>query len=92
MDRKTQELLDSLSEEELLAFLYARYGIKEPQYEECSKEEYESVWGTKDEPLTFERLKKILCSEYEYKLIPYWNNGGGILDQISGREPDGYRY
>lgn len=92
MDKKTQEFLDSFSEEGLLAFFYAIYGIKEPQYEECSKEEYESVCGTKDEPSTFERLEKILCSKYEYKCIPYWNNGGGILDQISGREPDGYRY
>lgn len=94
MDKKTQEFLDSFSEEELLAFLYAIYGIKEPQYEECSKEEYESVCGTKDGPFTLEILEKMLCSDeyYKYRCIPYWNNGGGILNQISGREPDGYRY
>ena len=91
IDKKEKEKLDRLSDEELMACLAILYGTKIPQWEKCSKEEYEKYYGKKCDSLT-EILEKYLLSPNTYKCVPYWNNGGGILDQISGREPDGYNY
>ena len=52
---------------------------KEAVFKPCSKEEYER--GMKNDPFFS-----------PYRRVPIWNNGGGLMDQISSREPDDYRY
>ena len=73
--------LDSLDDEKFLATLWICFGERLPQWKRCSKREYEKHCGEN----VIERL-------FSYRKVPYWNNGGGILDQISGKEPDGYYY
>lgn len=90
LDKETIKWLDKLSDEELIIFLNARFGNDEPQWEECSKKEYEKHCG-KDNLSVSEMLEKFF-DLFNYKRVPYWHEGGGILDQISGREPDGYKY
>jgi len=87
--KEEKEYLDKLKDDELIHFLHVAYSAKVPITEECTKEEYEA--NHKDK-LTWEDIINEVCSDIQYKRIPYWNNGGGILDQISGRQPDGYYY
>lgn len=91
IDKEEKEKLDRLSDEELITCLTILYETKIPQWEKCSKEEYEKYCGKECDSFS-EILEKYLLSPNTYKRVPYWNNGGGILDQISGRKPDGYNY
>ena len=84
------ESLDKLKDDELLYILSLMYGAYIPIWEKCSKEEYEKYYGSNN--LTLESIIKYFNSPNEYKKVPYWNTGGGILEQISGKEPDGYQY
>lgn len=85
------ESLDKLKDDELLYILSLMYGTYIPIWEKCSKEEYEKYYGSDNSTVT-ELIIKYLSSPNEYKKVPYWNTGGGILDQINGREPNGYQY
>jgi len=89
LSKKEKEYLDKLNDELFLALIYSVYSAKVPIIEKCTKEEYDSHHK---ENATFEEMVEYLLSDVRYRRIPYWNNGGGILDQISGKEPDGYRY
>ena len=91
LDKKTKKYLDSLPDDQFLCLMNIQYGRQLPQWEECSKEEYEECCGKDTDSIT-ELLEKYLLNPDTYRRIPYWNNGGGIMDQISGREPDGYTY
>ena len=90
LDKETIKWLDKLSDEELIIFLNAKFGMDEPQWEKCSKKEYEKHCG-KDGQSVLEMMEKFF-DLFDYKKVPYWHEGGGILDQVSGREPDGYNY
>lgn len=83
MSMEYKKYLDSLPDDFLIAYLWAYYGIREPVWEKCSKEEYETNCGS---------FEKNLLAGIMYRAVPIYNNGGGILDQISGKEPDGYKY
>ena len=43
-------------------------------------------------PEFLERFVDNVLNGRKYRAVPFWNEGGGIMDQISGREPDGYHY
>lgn len=95
LSKKDKEYLDSLDDETFISLITCSYSTKVPVIEKCTKEEYEEheVDITKlstDEIIKF--IEREINSNIEYRRIPYWNSGGGILDQISGKEPDGYRY
>ena len=96
MNKEYKEYLDSLPDKFLIAYLLAYYGTREPVWEKCSKEEYEKNCGNPDSyKLTPERLLRFeenLLAGIMYRAVPVYNNGGGILDQISGKKPDGYIY
>lgn len=96
MNKEYKEYLDSLHDDFLIAYLWLTYGIREPVWEKCSKEEYEKNCGNPDsDKLTPERLLRFeenLLGGIMYRAVPVYNNGGGILDQISGKEPDRYHY
>ena len=91
LDKETIKWLDSLSDEELIAFISVRFGMNEPQWKKCSKKEYEKHCGKACQSLS-EMIERYLLNPNKYKRVPYWNEGSGILDQISGKEPDGYNY
>ena len=91
LDKETIKWLDKLSDKELMVFPNIRFGIDEPQWKRCSKKEYEKYCGKECQSLS-EMVERYLLNPDEYKRVPYWNEGGGILDQISGKEPDGYNY
>ena len=88
LDSKTKQYLDSLPDDVFIFLMNSRFGQKIAKWEDVTKEEYEKHCGKPNEPLDIANLFYGL----EYKAVPYWNNGGGILDQISGRKPDGYTY
>lgn len=83
-----KELLDELSDEQVLDFLNRVYGINEPIWEECSNIEYET-YAKKD------ILEKLLSKE-QYKAVPIYKEWkGGILDLIKlqdTKKPDYYKY
>ena len=96
MNKEYKEYLDSLPDDFLIAYLWAYYGTREPVWEKCSKEEHEKHFGNPDsDKLTPESLKRFIDNAFGgtiYRAVPIYNNGGGILDQISGKKPDGYKY
>lgn len=96
MNKEYKAYLDSLPDDFLIAYLWANYGTREPVWEKCSKEEYETNCGSiGSDKLTTEhllRFEKNLHAGIMYRAVPIYNNGGGILDQISGKKPDGYKY
>ena len=53
---------------------------KKPIWEQCSKEEFDSAMAD------FPYLPT------PYRAVPIYKRGGGVMDQLEGREPDGYRY
>ena len=83
-----KELLDELSDEQLLDFLNRVYGINEPIWEECSNIEYEA-YAKKD-------ILEQLLGEEQYKVEPVYKDWkGGILDLIKlqdTKKPDYYKY
>jgi len=98
LDKKTKKYLDSLPDELFIAFLAIRFGYSAPIWERCSKEEYEQHMPKgapfKDK-LTADDLVIIARELFYgnvYRAVPIWHNGGGILDQISGKKPDDYYY
>ena len=95
LSKETIEYLDSLSDAEFIYFLHLNYSAKIPQWKECSRKEYEKYCGKFEDKITIDLLEHLIdnmCNGREYRRVPFWNEGGGIMDQISGREPDGYRY
>ena len=96
LDKETIKYLDSLSDAEFIYLIHLKFGAALPQWEKCTKEEYEKyVDKIEDNKTTIDLLEHLLdnmCNGREYRRVPIWNNGGGIVDQISGREPDGYKY
>ena len=95
LDSETKQYLDNLPDDEFVYLMNLRYGQKIAKWADVTKEEYEKHCGKPDESLSVQSLEKYIGSlfyEPWYKAVPYWNNGGGIMDQISGRKPDGYRY
>ena len=96
MNKEYKEYLDSLPDDLLIAYLWAYYGTREPVWEKCSKEEYEKNCGNPDDDkLTPEHLQRFIDNALGgtmYRAVPVYKNGGGILDQISGKKPDGYNY
>lgn len=92
-----KEFLDSLDDELFIALLCIKYGATLPIWERCSKKEYYDNVPTIDgNVITVKWLmdySKYLFSDKEYRRMPlYRGKGGGLLDQISGRNPDDYYY
>ena len=95
MTPEDREYLDSLSDTAFIYWIHAHYATTIPQWEDCSKEEYEKYCGKVGDAITttlLEHLVDNIINGREYKKVPFWNNGGGILDQISDKKPDGYYY
>ena len=94
LDKKTKKYLDSLPDEAFIYLMFLQYGATLPKWERCSKEEYEKYMGSEEEcnKVSLKTIERWLLAPTEYKKVPYWNNGGGIIDQISGRKPDGFYY
>lgn len=94
MNLEVKKSLDKLSDDELLYTLSIQFGYNFPIWEECEQEEYEEHCGSDNSTLTelMEKYLDTLFSNVTYRKEPYWKNGGGILDAISGKEPDGYNY
>ena len=96
LDKETIKYLDSLSDAEFIYLMHIRFGATLPQWDECTKEEFEKYCGDTDDHVISEesliRLVDNIANNREYRAVPFWNNGGGIMDQMSGREPDGYKY
>ena len=96
LDKETIRYLDSLNDDEFIYLMHIRFGATLPQWKECTKKEYEKYCGKiEDDKITIDSLEHLLDNLFngrEYIRVPFWNKGGGILDQISGREPDNYRY
>ena len=95
LDKETIRYLDSLSDTEFIYLVHIKFGATLPQWVECTKEEYEKYCGKNEDKITMDFLERLIdnmCNGREYRRVPIWNNGGGIMDQISGREPDGYLY
>ena len=93
-EKSFQEFLDGLSDEELVGYLMLGWTQTIPIFKPCSKEEYEKN-NPEYDLSTNEGLIKMLeniTKMGEYRRVPYWRNGGGIMDQILCREPDGYTY
>lgn len=90
-----KEYFDSLSDAELLFEIELRFGITEPVYEECSKEEYEKNVEPIDKFDIDSLIKSLFKSSDEYKKEPRWNNvKPGIMWQIKhgSDNPDYYVY
>lgn len=92
LTKKLVKYLDSLPDEAFIYLMFLQYGATLPKWERCSKEEYEKYMGKVNEAFSFNSIEKWLTAPTEYRKVPYWKNGGGILDQISNKEPDGYYY
>lgn len=89
-----EEYLDSLPDDELLGYLLLRWTQTIPIWERCTKEEYDKYNQDYDITTDDGLLKTIenIDAMFQYRRVPIWRNGGGLLDQISGREPDDYYY
>lgn len=102
------DLLDILSDEEVLKFLDLKFGYDEPVWEECSKEEYEegqteqmkhldsTFYGTDVHLPSYEEIEDWFVNK-QFKKEPIWKKWkGGILTLIKIQdeqpEPDYYRY
>ena len=97
LDKKTKKFLDSMPDDLFIAFLFMKFSYSTPIWERCTKEEYEQYIARYNDKPTIDDLlrmsKSLFSSNYHvYRRVPIWHNGGGILDQISGKEPDGYYY
>ena len=92
-----KEFLDSLNDELFISLLCIKYGATLPIWERCSKKEYYDNVPTIDGDIITAKwlmdYSKYLSSDKEYRRMPiYHGKGGGLLDQISGRNPDDYYY
>ena len=96
LDKKTKKFLDSLPDDVFMAFLFMKFGYTTPVWERCTKEEYEQHMPKCNDKPTIDDLikitKSLFVSNQVYRRVPIWHNGGGILDQISTKKPDGYYY
>lgn len=95
LDPATKQYLDNLPDEEFIYLMFLRFGQKITKWIDCSREEYEKHCGNPNDVLSVPALERFVANIFEgreYKAVPYWNNGGGIMNQISGRKPDGYKY
>ena len=96
LDNNIKEWLDRMSDEELIFFIDFRFGIDEPVWEECSKEEYEEWCDKTYAENDFERSLKILFDNEMYKRVPVYSDWkGGIINLLKlqeEKEPDAYRY
>jgi hypothetical protein len=77
-------------------WLFSNYSASIPQWKRVTKKEYEKHCGKDDGTFTISNLEKYIGNIFqgiEYRKTPYYNDGGGgILDQISHKEPSGYYY
>lgn len=97
LSKTTIKFLDSLEDELFLAFLWNKWGITEPVWEECSQEEYEKYNPkagksslTKED---FEQIVENVWLDRIYKAQPIYKNAReGILFQLEYHKPDGFKY
>ena len=95
LTKKQIAFLDSIPDSVFLFWIWGNYGADVPQWKRISKKEYEKNCGKTDGIITLSKLEKAMenmAEGKEFRAVPYYKNGGGILDQSSGREPDGYYY
>ena len=90
LDKETKDYLDKMPDDEFIFYLHMRYGVTMPIWERCSKEEYEAHSLKETDGITFKDILRVVGNVY--RRVPIWHNGGGLLDQISGKEPDDYYY
>ena len=95
LNKEQVACLDEMSDTAFIAWIWLNYGTREPIWKRITKGEYEKYCGKADDFFTFDKLEKIhknLFEGIEFRMVPYYKNGGGILAQISDKEPDGYYY
>lgn len=89
------DFLDNMPDDVFIFWLFSNYSASIPQWKRVTKEEYEKHCGSSDGILTTSWLEKMIGNLFQgvqYRRIPYYKHGGGIIDQISGKEPSGYYY
>lgn len=89
------DFLDNMPDDVFIFWLFSNYSASIPQWKRVTKEEYEKHCGKDDDTLITSNIEKLIRNPFqgiEYRRVPYYNNGGGILDQISNKKPSGYYY
>ena len=98
LDRITKEELDKMPDDEFIFLMFYNFGASWPIWEDCTKEEYErhTVKYNPDTDLLTDKILIQLVEEVfssdTYRRVPIYHSGGGILNQIKYRKPEGYRY
>lgn len=98
LEEDVKKYLDSLSDEELMTYLYLKSGIEKPIWKRCSKKEYTEHCGNPSvsyKHLDINRIISQLCHLSDYKAVPVYKEWkGGILSlmELSSKEPDYYKY
>jgi len=88
LPNETKKFLDSLSANDLKAWLALIYGETHPVWEEVSKEEFDKHIGD-PENLT-DLLEHFIACEDIYRRVPIYKETG-LLSMINS-EPIGYKY
>lgn len=94
LDAETKQYLDNLPDDEFIYLIFLKYGSRINKWTDCSKEEYEKYCGKLSDPISIQKMEMFISNMFngrEYRVIPYWNSGGGFFDQIT-KEPDGWKY
>lgn len=98
LDETTKKCFDEIPDDVFIYMLCANFSITSPIWERCTKEEYEEHTFNRKHLTDKFTLQDIydaigeISGLTEYRRVPIWHNGGGILDQISGKEPKDYYY
>lgn len=89
MTKELKEYFDSIPDDYFIYYICSQYLTTIPIWERCSEKEYE-----KNHPKDFKEFLQSMFDGTDYRKIPVYHRGGGILDQIQSfnTEPDGYYY
>lgn len=89
MKKEFKEYLDSFPDDFFIYYICSQYLTTILIWERCSEKEYE-----KNHPKNFEEFLQTMMGGADYRKVPVYHRGGGILDQIHllDVEPDGYYY
>ena len=85
MTKEQFAYLNSLPDSMFLCWIWINYGAEVPKWERITKKEYEKHCGKTDGILTMSKLEKAmknLAEGKDFRAVPYYKNGRGILDQI----------
>lgn len=98
LDETTKKYFDEMPDNVFVYILCTNFSITIPIWERCTKEEYEEHTSNRKpltDKLTLQDIYDAVAEVSgltEYRRVPIWHNGGGILDRMSGKEPNDYYY